>query len=256
MSTTKKFKFLTNGNFILPDTIINKNELSGATEKLIFEEYDIAGNLNKFYKESDMVTQVIWDYNLSLPIAKVLSGKGGVIAYSSFEADGTGNWYLDQPGMITSSDGLTGTRSYAINGALARYGLDPAQTYTVSIWTKNGIPNYNGFNGTTQVIADNNAWTAGPTINGWTYREKKFTGVTTINIFGGGLVDEARLYPSNAQMATYTYEPLVGMTSQCDVNNRITYYEYDAFGRLKTIRDENKNVLKTIDYQYQKNQNQ
>ncbi|WP_315822488.1 hypothetical protein [Paraflavitalea speifideaquila] len=46
------------------------------------------------------------------------------------------------------------------------------------------------------------------------------------------------------------------MTSQCDANNRITYYEFDAFGRLKIIRDEYKNVLKTIDYQYQKNQNQ
>lgn len=71
-----------------------------------------------------------------------------------------------------------------------------------------------------------------------------------------GVIDELRLYPFAAQMTTYTYEPLIGITSQCDANNKITYYEYDSFGRLKTIRDQDRNVIKTMDYQYQKPNNQ
>jgi YD repeat-containing protein len=64
-------------------------------------------------------------------------------------------------------------------------------------------------------------------------------------------IDELRLYPKGAQMTTYTYEPLVGITNQCDANNNITYYEYDALNRLKTIRDKDRNILKTFEYKYQ-----
>ncbi|WP_276504403.1 hypothetical protein [Terrimonas pollutisoli] len=59
-------------------------------------------------------------------------------------------------------------------------------------------------------------------------------------------------YPS-ALVITYTYQPLVGMTSQTDANNRITYYEYDGFGRLKLIKDMYGNIIKTMDYKYKTN---
>jgi YD repeat-containing protein len=51
-------------------------------------------------------------------------------------------------------------------------------------------------------------------------------------------------------MTTLTYEPMIGATSQCDPNNRIIYYEYDAFGRLALIRDQDRNVVKKICYNY------
>lgn len=53
-----------------------------------------------------------------------------------------------------------------------------------------------------------------------------------------------------AQTISYTYEPLIGISSLSDMNNITTYYEYDVLGRLKVIKDNQLNVRKTIDYQY------
>jgi YD repeat-containing protein len=63
---------------------------------------------------------------------------------------------------------------------------------------------------------------------------------------------------SNAQVTTYAYKPLVGVTSTTDPRGITTYYEYDSVGRLKTTYigekdangNETKRVLKTYDYHY------
>jgi YD repeat-containing protein len=54
----------------------------------------------------------------------------------------------------------------------------------------------------------------------------------------------------NAQVTIYTYNPLVGMTSQTDPKGMTTYYEYDSFQRLKSIKDMNGNIVKGYDYHY------
>jgi YD repeat-containing protein len=38
------------------------------------------------------------------------------------------------------------------------------------------------------------------------------------------------------------------MTSKTDIKGRITYYEYDNFNRLKTIKDNQGNILKQYEY--------
>jgi YD repeat-containing protein len=77
-------------------------------------------------------------------------------------------------------------------------------------------------------------------------------GTTSISLSNNTntLIDELRLYPAGSQMTTYTFNSLLGMTSQCDVNNRITYYEYDSLGRLSLMRDQDRNIVKKICYNY------
>jgi hypothetical protein len=111
----------------------------------------------------------------------------------------------------------------------------------VSYWNKTGNPF--SVTGSTGVIR-------GTTVNGWTYFEHTVQGTSSIAVTGTGNIDELRLYPSGAQMVTYTYSPLIGMTSRCDVNNRITFYEYDGFLRLHVVRDQDWNVVKTFNYNY------
>ena len=53
---------------------------------------------------------------------------------------------------------------------------------------------------------------------------------------------------SNA--TTYTYDPLIGMTSMTDPSGYTTYYEYDSFNRLKFVENKDSKVLKSYDYHY------
>jgi len=219
--------------------------------KITFDIYDSANNLVQTTKANNPPTTYIWDYNKNYPIAEISNAQASQVAYTSFEADGTGNLILDQALNIINGDGITGTRCYSNNGTITRMSLDPSQTYLVSLWTKNGLPSYNGYNGSTLTVPLANSWVSGKTLNNWTYREKELSGVTSINIIGsGGLIDEVRIYPKQAQMVTYTYNPLIGITGQCNINNQITYYEYDGLGRLSMIKDEEKNILKKICYNY------
>lgn len=53
---------------------------------------------------------------------------------------------------------------------------------------------------------------------------------------------------TNSFISTYTYSPLLGLTSMTNPRGITEYYQYDGFQRLKDVLDFEKNVL--MDYQY------
>ena len=199
-----------------------------------------AGNLSEISEKAGITTTYLWGYNNNFPIAKTINALNVATAHTSFESDATGNWNIGSNNRNTS-DAITGKQSYQLsNGAVTKTGLSSAESYIVSYWTKNGS--------SFSISGTQGSVIQGKTVSGWTYFEHKISGVTQVSLSGVGLIDELRLYPSLAQMVTYTYDPLIGMTSECDINNRISYYEFDPLGRLKLIRDQDRNVIKTIDY--------
>jgi hypothetical protein len=208
--------------------------------------YDLHGNIVQQHKVHDVQHTYLWDYLGEFPVASATNADSNDIAYSSFEADGGGNWTYGS-GTINSNGGFTGHNSYNLTGNITKSGLSTIATYIVSYWSQGGAMSINGtISGYPQkgkTIVINNI--------SWTLYIHKVTGQSTITISGSGTIDELRLYPASAQMTTYTYDPLTGMTSQTDVANRTTYYEYDGLARLKRIRDQDYNILKTFDYQYQ-----
>jgi len=55
---------------------------------------------------------------------------------------------------------------------------------------------------------------------------------------------------SNALVTTYTYDPLVGVTSMTDPSGYTSYYVYDDFNRLEYIKNKNGEVLEDYKYNY------
>ncbi len=54
----------------------------------------------------------------------------------------------------------------------------------------------------------------------------------------------------NAMVSTYTYDPLVGMTSSTDPSGTTTYYEYDSLNRLVAVLNKDKDIVQNVDYHY------
>ncbi len=211
--------------------------------RLKFSLYNGRNNLLQQQKTNDVLISYIWDYLSTYPVAEVQNAAYNDIAYTSFEGDGKGNWsFTGIPNLVGNAP--TGKKGYDLAlAAISKSTLNATTTYYVSYWSNNGV----------KTVSGSSAVVTGRTIAGpWTYYEHKVINPAggNISISGTGLIDEVRLYPSNALMTTYTYEPLVGISAKCDANNRIVYNEYDDLNRLILVRDQDNNVLKKIGYNY------
>ena len=227
---------------------ISGNSLVKDGRYLPEDSYSFAnGNLVTTTPHNGVTSSYLWDYTNTKPIAQATNATPDQIAYTSFEADGSGNWTIGT-GNLDTSRSITGRNSYNLsNSTISKTGLNSSTTYIVSYWSQNGAYSIGGTISGYPIT--------GKTVSyhtpGWTLYVHKVTGQSAITLTGTGRIDELRLYPSTAQMTTYTYDPLVGMTSQTDAGNRVTYYEYDGLQRLKRIRDQDYNILKSLEYQYQ-----
>ncbi|WP_153801066.1 DUF5977 domain-containing protein [Foetidibacter luteolus] len=211
--------------------------------------YDNNGNINSQSKKDDAITSYLWDASGSYPIATVLNSDANSILYSSFELNESAfSWLLDQVSFNTSYS-VTGKRSCVFVSGSKVYKLysNPLPLkLKLSYWSRNGAVavKRNG--------ASVSSTQLGAAHMGWMYYEHLLpAGTLSIELSSANAtIDELRLYPENAQMTTFTYEPMVGVNSQCDVVNRITKYDYDGYNRLVNVIDDNGNILKNYVYNY------
>ncbi len=236
--------------FIISDLNSGHNALQKdpSYEQFIsFDSYDANGNVLQQHKMNDVNHAYIWDYQNSLPVAEAVNAAQSKIAYTSFEFDGAGNWTIGSS-LRDATKSFNGTQSFNLANGIIAKAYSTGDTSIVSYWSTDGANSYT-VSGTIGTALKGKT----VSVNGtnWTYYEHIVTGVTpTLSVSGTGNIDELRLYPIHAQMITYTFDPMIGMTSQCDVNNHASYYEYDGLGRLKDIKDQDGNILKTFEYHY------
>ncbi|MGF6924640.1 hypothetical protein QFZ48_000140 [Chitinophaga sp. W2I13] len=86
-------------------------------------------------------------------------------------------------------------------------------------------------------------------LNGkWNFNAKPYSNGMVLS--DGDAIDEVRVYPVDAVISTYTYDWMIGLTSQTDVNGNTVFNEYDYLGRLSIVRDQNRNIIRRICYNY------
>jgi YD repeat-containing protein len=176
--------------------------------------YDEKSNRIKQVEKNGVVQGVyLWGYNNSKPIAEVKNAAIGQVFYTSFEEEGK------SIGIAQTGERYLNKGSFTISTTAIPAGTEGLK---MSYWYWNGSQ--------------------------WAFSgEVAFN--RTINSPGSRL-DEIRVYPEGAQMTTYTYNLLEGLSSVTDPNNITTYYTYDAFGRLEYTKDDKGNILRKHEYKY------
>jgi YD repeat-containing protein len=231
-------EIITNGKFttLLSDTRYQ--------DKIAFMYDPLTGQLASQSKTNDVSYSYLYDYAQTRPVAQVMNSGISDVAYTSFEADAKGNWsYSGTTHPV--ADAPTGKNTYVLSTGTVSRLLSAGTTYVLSFWSS-GSASVQTTGGTSSLVAT-------LTLGGWTFSKRLINGATGVTISGSGDVDEMRLYPSGAQMTTYTYDPLIGQTTVTDPNEQSTYFEYDNFGRLETVYDHDRNIVQHHIYNF-KNQ--
>jgi YD repeat-containing protein len=232
-------------------------------------------------------TAALYGYGRSMPTAIVTNSPYGSHAdgwprgfsYCGFESfDGAsfdGGWgHTEQYCTTEAHTGMASVKISTSDGSqygptldfYIRDGLKNNTKYVISCWVKTASPVFNlvanknnaspFINGT---IAGNMVCQVGdwkliefvyPYISGWA--DGDFLRVFPENASETpAYVDDIRVYPLDASMSTFAYDPLTfQVTSITDANNISTYYEYDAMGRLIAVWDQDKYLRKAHSYQY------
>ncbi|TFF36207.1 DUF5977 domain-containing protein [Mucilaginibacter psychrotolerans] len=236
-----------------PVTNFTPSAVSGGTfsgdsryvQMISFDTYDSKNNVSQYTPRNAAPVSVFWDYQQSLPVAQIQNALVTKVAYTGFEADGGNNWVYNMSGTLFDATAPSGSRTYPLTaGQISTAVIDFTKNNIVSYWS-NGGPASVYFNG--YITGTGLKSTAG----GWTYYEHLVPAgsAASLLISGTQSIDELRLYPADAQMTTYTYDPN-GVVLMEDTKGMVSRFEYDYSQRLRNIKDWNGNIVKNFGYHY------
>jgi hypothetical protein len=263
------------GSLILPSVV---RTLTGeATSTNLFRDrvnyytYDATGNILEGSLTNDIYTSYVWGYNNLYPIAITKNARANEVLYNGFEElSGWDNNLTAYDATISHSGKYSGRidkpsagEQYSMSTKWLTIALGKTTKYKYSGWVYSNGPSVDLFffmkkAGETGYFT-NVAYVTTSVTNKWVYLEGEIdvpVTITQLNIRvdnnGGGSVwfDDIRLHPSVAQMSTYTYQPLVGLTSAILPNQQLTRYEYDLFNRLRLTRNSDGAILQRFQYKY------
>jgi hypothetical protein len=79
----------------------------------------------------------------------------------------------------------------------------------------------------------------------------KFSGLLTFSSQTiSGIIDDVSIHPIDAACSSYLFDESSNLKSEINSSHKTIFYEYDNFHRLKTVRDSELNIIKSINYNY------
>ncbi|MBN8865237.1 MAG: hypothetical protein J0H92_17820 [Sphingobacteriales bacterium] len=223
-------------SYVLPEFVrLRTRTMDTLSTELVYTQYDNRGNPLAVGRQPDQTAIYLWDSVYRLPVCEVKYALVSQVAYAGLANNNTfGNWSYTS-GSLSGSGGFTG--DYTFSGVLTK--TVPSGSYLVQLWSKAvSVPQVNGTNGVLK-----------RTVREWKLYQWQLSNPGLVTVSGSEL-DDIRLYPSGALMQTYTYIPLIGMSSATDARNNAVYYEYDGDARLTIIRNADNHVIRKINYAY------
>lgn len=210
------FKFSNAGFGVLPITGVAGAYAKSASYELRLNSisYDSFGNLTEQRVENGPFISYRWGYNSNYPIAKAANAEPNEFYYEGFEESTASG--------VTTGTGHTGVK-YTTNASIA-WTKPNTRAYVVSYWYRSG-----GL---------------------WQFKKEQAYSGPTFTMTGGDAYDDIRIYPADAQLNTFTFDPMLGVTSGTDAKSETTYYEYDSFQRLLNAKDRDGNIRKSYKYNY------
>jgi len=235
--------------------------------------YDIIDNNSNIIqstKSGQASETSVWGYNNKYLLAQAYNSKENECGYTGFENDELNGWSENPDNSFENEIVFTGKNSILVNtphgpGREFKVGMNARNHngYQASVWVKGCKNAYlhieaNNFNFKSHI--SNEEGTDDWHLLRVQLFRNSFESLIDTNLIirvyigntGGGnaYFDDLRFHPMDAKMTTYTYEPLLGVTSVSDMNNKPIRYEYDGLNRLILTRDFHGNILKKYDYHY------
>lgn len=228
---------------------------------------DSYGNVIETVGKDGSSNGVAFGYNGTLPIIQVNNAGIYEIKYSDFETTSIVNPTIGWGNPVyvagrNNSKGLlmpAGSQNTNVLVSQLTYNYIRPRDYVVSAWIK------------AAAAGNISIMTAGPGLRGQTFTFP-FTAsndylyyqfrlpIASLGSTGAMLVlltyssaainiDDVAVYPDHSDFVTSTYQIPNGKNSETDARGVSRYYDYDLWGRLKTLYDQDKNLLRKIDYQ-------
>lgn len=238
-------------------------------------EFDTKGNILQIEEENVLLTSYSYGYNNFLPISIAINSKFDESVYTSFENNELNGWNKYSANQFSSKYYFTGSQSIFTNTqfgpGIERVVGQECQLhsgYCASVWVKGSKDSYihiqaNSYSNSARTY--NNEETATDIeLQKWRLlkvhlSKNRISDGDILKVYVGNLssdesyFDELRFCPIDSKLTTYTYAPLIGITSFNDGSNSSRKYFYDKSGRLEIIKDFNDNIIKYIEYNINSN---
>lgn len=256
---------------IMPELVQSQTQFTGLEDRISYYGYDNSGNPQELSRAGAAKNSFIWGYKKQLLTAEIQNAGLTEIYSQNFEENEidheatlvrqsskihTGKY----AGLITNS---TSTEKTSHSSKYLSLLTPLARFFTYSGWVYSDGPSAElflfmyraGETGYFSYVDNVQTMQTGK----WTYLTRTFLVPADVvsmrlrldnNAIGNVWFDDLRIRPMESAMTNYTYEPLVGLTSQIDSKGQTIFYEYDDLNRLILVKDQDGNIIKSNSYHY------